>query len=227
MTTSMTLCFAPGSCSRVPLIALEEIGVPFETRLIAFMAQEHRSADYLAINPSGKVPVLITANGAVTQNPAILWYLARTFPEAGLLPAAETMQQEAQYLGRLMRFSSDIHPLVTRFVMPHFFCDVLDAHADIRTKAGDALAGQLSGIEAQLAQTNWLLGDDIWSILDAYLFWVWLRITGAGFDGSAFPSIARHHAAMHQRPSVQRALAREQIAMDQLAERGLAVPMPR
>ena len=80
------LYFAPSTCARVTLTALEEIGIPFETRLIAFMAGEHRKPEYLAINAAGKVPALQTKAGVLTQNGAILLYLARTYSESGLLP---------------------------------------------------------------------------------------------------------------------------------------------
>ncbi|MEP0728679.1 MAG: glutathione S-transferase N-terminal domain-containing protein, partial [Parasphingorhabdus sp.] len=79
---SPILYFAPLTCARVSLTALEETGQPFETKLIAFMAGEHRSEEYLAINPSGKVPALQTESGILTQNGAILLYLAQKCPEA-------------------------------------------------------------------------------------------------------------------------------------------------
>lgn len=75
----MRLWFAPQTCARVALTALEEVGVPFETRLIAFMAGEHRQAGFLSINPSGKVPALETPDGVIVQNGAILSYLAQNF----------------------------------------------------------------------------------------------------------------------------------------------------
>jgi glutathione S-transferase len=86
MSHHIVLHFAPGSCARVPLIALEEAGAPFETRLVAYMAGDHRKPEFLALNPPGKVPVLEIDGEVLTQNGAILTYLARRHPEAGLLP---------------------------------------------------------------------------------------------------------------------------------------------
>ena len=221
---TMTLCFAPGTCARVPLIALEEIGAPFETRLIAFMKGEHRSPDFLALNPAGKVPALILDGGVLTQNSAILPYLARRFPEARLLPATADPLAEAQMLARLGWFSADLHPLVTRIRMPHFFCDLDGGPARVREMAETAMAFQLGSVERDLASAPWLLGEQ-WSILDAYLFWVWFRITGAGFDMTPFPAIADHARRIEQRPSVQRALACERAAEQALAVQGNAVPL--
>ena len=79
----LTLFFAPGAFSRVPMIALEEAGAPFETRLVAFMAGEHRAPAYLALNPAGKVPLLVVDGVTVAQNSAILPLLAAVVPGRG------------------------------------------------------------------------------------------------------------------------------------------------
>jgi glutathione S-transferase len=223
MSRAPLLCFAPGSCARVPMIALEEIGAPFETRLIAFMAGEHRSPDYLAVNPSGKVPALVLPEGVLTQNPAILYYLARRHPEANLLPPAGNLFGEAQGMAMLGRFSGDIHPFVTRFAMTHMMTRNPEGMAELKGFAASNLAFHMGSFEAVLAGRDWLL-ESGWSALDAYLFWVWFRITGVGFDTAPFPHITRHHAAMHQRPSVIRALAREAEALAVLEARGLVTP---
>lgn len=219
---TLTLCFAPGSCARVPLIALEEIGEPFETRLVAFMKGEHRSPEYLAINPTGKVPALIVENGVLTQNTAILGYLANRFPQAHLLPLVADPLAQARQLAQLVWFSADLHPLVTRIRMPQFACDLPEAPARVREMASVAMTAQLAPVEQALTGNQWFLGDQ-WSVLDAYLFWVWFRITGAGFDTALFPAIARHSTRMAERPAVQRALAREQDAEGELAAQNLSV----
>lgn len=222
--TDIVLHFAPGTCARVPLIALEEIGVPFETRLVAFMKGGHREPDFLARNPAGKVPVLEIDGAVLTQNSAILVYLARRFPGARLLPLTGDMLDEAKMLSRLIWFSADLHPLVTRIRMPHFFCDLEGAPDRVRALGMEGMRFQLRTLERDLARQPWLLGDD-WSVLDAYLFWVWFRITGAGFDATDFPAIADHHGRMSIRPATQRALAREAAALTELADLGLAMPL--
>jgi glutathione S-transferase len=221
---TLTLCFAPGSCSRVPLIALEEIGCPFETRLIAFMKGDHRSSEFLEINPAGKVPALIVDGAPITQNTAILSYLALAFPETALLPIAPDPVVEAQLLARLVWFSADLHPIVTRVRMPHFACDLPDAPARVRSMAMTAMEFQLAPVERALADSPWFLGET-WSVLDAYLYWVWFRITGAGFGSANFPAIADHARRMEERPAVQRALAHEIRAEQELAAQGLTVAL--
>lgn len=221
-----TLYFAPHTCARVCLTALEKIGEPFETRLIAFMAGEHRRPAYLAVNPAGKVPALDTGNGVVTQNGSILLYLARTKPDAGLLPLTGDPLQDAAIVSALFRFSSDLHSLVTRFVLPQMMLCSADTAPDIREKAEEALLQQLHPIDAQLGARPWLLGDN-WTILDEYLAWIWFRITGAGFGHGTFPAIATHYQRAGERPSAKAALAHEDRALAELQERGLSFAPPR
>ena len=219
----LLLYFAPGSCSRVPLIALEEIGVPFDTRVVAFMKGEHKSPEYLALNPAGKVPTLVVDGKAISQNLAIQTFLARRFEAAKLLPFTGEPLADARILSRLAWFSADLHPLVTRIRLPFFACDA--APERVKEQATEAMAGQLGPLERQLASQPWVLGDH-WSSLDAYLYWVWFRITGAGFDPALFPNIVAHHARMDERPAVQRALAREEEAQADLEAKGLAMRFP-
>lgn len=222
----LMLYFSPGACSRVPLIALEEIGCPFEARVVAFMRGDHRQPAYLALNPAGKVPTLVVDNAPIGQNSAILICLAQLFPDVGLLPTHDEPVAAAQAMAQLVWFSADLHPLVTRIRMPHFFCDLPGGPERVRAMGKEGMAFQLRSINERLAQQPWLLGDG-WSVLDAYLYWVWFRITGAGFDPTSFAALANHTARMEQRPAVKRALQREAEAEATLAELGLAVPMPK
>jgi glutathione S-transferase len=146
-----TLSFAPQTCARVALTALAEIGLPFQTRVIAFLAGEHRQPAFLAINPSGKVPALQTSSGTVVQTGAILNYLAETWPAAGLLPIRASAIGRAQVQAQLFRCSSDLHPLVTRFVMaPMISTEPADA-VRVRERAREVLTLQLAPLDALLS----------------------------------------------------------------------------
>lgn len=225
MSSKFVLWFAPQTCARVTLTALEEIGEPFETRLIAFMAGEHRQPAFLSVNPSGKVPALETADGVIVQNGAILSYLADTFPEAALLPRPGDATGRARILADLFRCSSDLHPLVTRFVMAPMISTDADDAPRIRAKAAEGLVLQLSPLESRLSEQPWMLGQD-WSILDAYLAWIWFRITGAGFDQADYPALQRHYAKASERPSAIAALRHEEKAQHELRARGLFFQPP-
>lgn len=221
----MKLWFAPNTCARVTLTALEEIGQPFETTLVAFMAGEHRKPGFLAVNPSGKVPALETPNGVLVQNGAILGYLAETFPEAGLLPQPADPFARALIRAELFRCSSDLHPIVTRFVIPQMMTTDAGDAPHIREAAQAMLEFQLAPVEVRLAANEWYLGAD-WSVLDAYIAWIWFRVTGSGLDADQFPSIRDHHRRAMARPSAQAALAREAEAERDLDARGLLFRPP-
>ena len=223
--TAFKLFFAPETCARVTLTALEEAGAEFETSVIAFLAGEHRKPDFLAVNPMGKVPALVTPDGPLIQTVAILTYLNEQFPEACLLPQRDSAFAKAADIAELVRCSSDLHPAVSKFVLPHFQTTNQSAAAGIKAKAQEVLRAQLEPIEQRLHGQSWMLSEG-WSIIDNYLAWIWFRITGAGFDPADFAAIAAHHDAAMSRPSAKAALSHEAAAQEQLAERGLQFRPP-
>lgn len=222
----LTLYFAPGACSRVSLIALEETGAQFETRPVAFMAGEHKAPDYLAKNPAGKVPLLLIDEEPLAQNVAILTYLARAFPDAKLMPFTGDAFNDARMLSHLSWCASDLHPLVTRLRIPNFFCDLPGAPERVWELAEAPMKAQLASAEARLKNSLWLLGEQ-WSAVDAYVYWVWFRISGAGFSGKDFPNLVAHSERIEERPAVKRALQREAEAEADLKARGLAFVPPK
>ena len=217
-----TLYAAPGACSRVPLMALEEAGADFDLKLVRFMKGEHKRPDYLAMHPAGKVPLLITPEGPLSQNVAIAKYLGVQFPD--LLPKADTPMDDARITADLAFCADTLHPIVTRMRMPMFMADGPEAQASVRAKAFEAMAPMAKRVNDQLEERDWWYGDD-WSIMDAYIYWVWFRITGVGFPGSDYPNWAAHADRMETRPAIQRALARDAELQATLEAEGLAPPM--
>jgi glutathione S-transferase len=215
-----TLWMAPYTCARVTAIALEEAGVDFETRLVRFMRGEHKSPAFKARNPKGKVPALEIDGEVLTENVAILTYLAERFPDAALLPSMASPLQRARVLADLCFCSSTLHPLVTRIRMPMFFAGAENALV-VKQTAEAAMDEYFQLVEDRLAAGPWWYGD-AWSAMDGYLYWVFWRVEGAGYDVSRFPRFTAHARAMEQRPAVQRALAREEAAQAQLEAEGLA-----
>src|ERR1700751_3173979 len=82
----MKLYYATGTCALASHIALEEAGAEYSTVKISFATNEQRSPEYLKINPKGRVPTLVTDRGVLTETPAILAYIAQSFPQAKLAP---------------------------------------------------------------------------------------------------------------------------------------------
>src|SRR5262245_42186560 len=111
----LTLYFAPGSSSMAAHIALHEVDVPFERRPLSFARTENRAPDYLALNPEGKVPTLLIDGRPLTEVAGILFYLARRYPEAGLLPGND-IEAEAQVVSWMSFIASTLHPARRRGV---------------------------------------------------------------------------------------------------------------
>jgi glutathione S-transferase len=224
--TDITLYAAPGSCSRVPCIALEEIGVPFDYHVVAFMKGEHKSPDYKRLNPKGKVPCIVIDGEALTENVAIVSYLNSQYPDAKLLPPAAKQLERMRQIADLCFCSATLHPIVTRIRMPHFFAGKDGVKAVYETGC-EAMREYFQLVEDRLAAGPWWYGDT-WSAMDGYLFWVFWRVNGADFPTADYPRFSDHAARMEQRPSVQRALAREKVAEAELEAKGLAFkPPPR
>ena len=214
------LFVAPNTCARVPTIALEEIGIPFETELVRLGQKQQKTAEYLAVNPKGKVPAMLIDGAPLTENVAILSWLHQTYPRAALLPATNDRLQAMKQTADLAFFSGTVHPLVTRIAMPmNFIADAETAFELVRPAGTQAMMPVMALIENRLENGPWWYGDD-WSIIDGYLFWVWARITGVGFPQDHFPRIRAHAENIQKRPSVQRAMQRELVCVDQLKSEG-------
>src|SRR5436305_12295176 len=106
----LTLYFSPGASSMATHITLNEIGAPFELNYVPLHQHANREAGYLGVNPEGKVPTLMIDGRPLTEVAATLWYLARRYPEAGLLPQYGDIEAEARVISWMSFIASTIHP---------------------------------------------------------------------------------------------------------------------
>jgi glutathione S-transferase len=208
------LYWYPGTCSRIPYVALEEIGAPFEAVLEDRMAN---GPEYLLINPKGSVPALIVEGRVLTENVAIQTYLARRHPDAQLLPLRD-VDTEARVLEMLSWFASSVHPLVRQLRFPSWYSDDPEALESLRAKATPLLQRAFSILEERLGDRKWLFGD--WSLVDVHLLWLWFRATGSGLDGSPFPRLAAHGTRCEAHPSVAKVLDHEERQLAALRDAG-------
>lgn len=215
------LYWFPGTCARVPFVALEEIGEPFEVKLVNIVGE--RPPELLAVNPKAKVPVLVTPERVVTENPAIATYLNGRHPGAGLLPTGDP-DTELTALETMSWLAAGVHPHVTRLRFPRFFSDMPEAYDGIRNNARGQLEQAFAVLEGRLEDRDWLFGD--WSIIDVHVLWLWFRATGSGMDGTPFPRCAALAARCEERPSVARVLEREVAEFERLDSEGAVPPMP-
>ena len=200
----MKLYTTPGACSLADHIALQWTGAPFEAQVVS--REQRRQPDFLALNPDGAVPVLQNGDWVLTQNAAILNYIADKFPEAKL--GGDGSPESRAEVNRWLAFvNSDLHPAFK----PIFGSTSYLGDQDLIEKSQDNARKQLRGMferaDAQLAGKDWLTGAR--SIVDPYLFVVtqWAKKTGV--DLSGLDNLARFDAHMAADPGVQAALKAE------------------
>lgn len=222
--SNIQLYMAPGTCGRVSCIALEQTGEEFETVLIRFMRGEHKSPEFKKLNPKGKVPALVIDDAALTENVAILTFLNSRYPDAKLLPQPESDLDQVRQLADLCFCAATLHPIVTRIRMPTFFA-ADDAARSVWQKGCDAMVEYFGLINQRLESQPWWYGDE-WSVMDAYISWIFWRCSGAEFDTGPFSHYQEHFERMEARPSTQRAVAREAKMQAQLEAEGLAFTPP-
>jgi glutathione S-transferase len=209
---SLKLYFAPGACSFVPHAMLEIAGVNFEPALVKLHKGEQRTADYLALNPRGQVPVLVDEGVVITQIVAILLHLDAKLPQAHIFPAGGAARTHA--LSVLAWMNNTVHPTFTHFFMPEKFCDDEVAKQAIRAFAVPRYRECLQEIEtlAEKAQP-WISGEHP-GALDAYALTL-LRWGGyAGIDPTTLPAtwaLAQRLAAL---PPVAQAVDRERLQLN-------------
>lgn len=182
----LTLYIAPGASSMAPHIALNEIGAPFTLKSLSLRNREQRSADYLAINPEGTVPTLLIDGRPLTEVAAILFYLARQFPDAHLLPGEDEAQ--AQAISWMSFIAATVHPARRQG---------LD-----RARTIYALA------DRRLGAREWAIGP--YSIADIHLFRLYWRFRNSLKPAAEeFPSLEAHYRRMMQRPAVTKTCGTE------------------
>ena len=179
----LTLYFAPGSSSMAVHIALHEADASFEAKPMSFRAKDMQAAAYLKLNPEGKVPTLVIDGRPLTEVAAILFYLARRFPEAALLP--EDIEAEAQALSWMSFIAATLHP-ARRQGLDH--------------------AREVYAIADRRLGPNWALGER-YSIADIHLFRLYWRLFNSLKPApGTFPNLDAHYARMMARPAVQRTI---------------------
>ncbi|MEQ8952862.1 MAG: glutathione S-transferase family protein [Gammaproteobacteria bacterium] len=182
-------------------IVLEEIGAPYETRKLDFGATEQRSADYLKVNPKGRVPALVTEQGIITETPAILAYLAQSFPDANLAPKDPfdfaKLQEFNCYLCATVHVAHAHKMRGTRWARDEA------AIAEMRANVPRTMAECFQLIEDEMFGGPWVLGEQ-YTVSDAYLFTIAQWLQGDEVDIGRFPRVAEHSQRMLARDAVQK-----------------------
>ena len=204
----LTLYFAQGTCALASLIALEEAGLAYEPKKLSIKDNEQRAADYLAINPKGRVPALVTDRGVLTETIAILAYIAQTVPQAKLAPLDDPFE-----FARLQAFnsylSSTVHVNHAHSRRGARWANDPAAIADMSAKVPQTMGESFEMIENKMFAGPWVMGEQ-YTVADGYLFTMTKWLPGDGVDMARFPKVSAHYARMLDRPAVKAAMAKDQ-----------------
>lgn len=193
---------SPDSCARAAHIALEEAGAIYENVRMNLPQGDQRKPEFLAINPKGRVPALVTEKGVLTETPAILVHIAQLYPHSPLALPGDPFAF-AELLSFNAYIASTLHVAHAHKLRGSRWADDPAAIAEMRRKVPETVGACFELIETQLFRGPWVMGE-AFSIADPYLFVFAEWMPGDGVDPARFPKIAAHRAAMDARPSVQR-----------------------
>lgn len=188
---ALTLYHAAGSSSFAALIALHEAGAAFELKRLRLDQRDADPPEFRGLNAEGKVPTLLIGGRPLTEVAGVLWYLARAYPAAGLLPLGD-IEAEARVVSWMSFVASALHPA-----------------RQLEPAAGQAV---YRVAEQRLGAGPWVLGT-AFSIADIHLFRLFWRFRGLlRLDAASFPNLTAHRERMLRRPAVQKALAEDVAA---------------
>ena len=209
----LTLYYAPMTCALVPYVALTEAGADFEVVDLNTRTNQHKTPEFLRLNPKHKVPVLVIDGYPLTENVAIQLWIARQFPQAKLLPADPLEQAKA--ISLMAWCASTIHPHLTPNARPQNYCDLPGSEESVKRVGNQFLFEDFAIAEDRLAGREWFF--DHFTTADAYFFWCFRRALSFKLDLSAFKACHAHFARMEQRPSVRKVLAHEKRVLEAFA----------
>ena len=200
----LKLYTARGTCALAAHIALECAQADYEAVRLDFSKDEQHGADFLKINPKGRVPALVTDRGVITEIPAILLYIAQMHPQARLVQLADPFQ-----VAKVNEFNAylcaTVHVAHAHRPRAYRWADDEAAQASMKAKVPQNMAECFDYIERDLLRGPWVMGDPF-TVCDPYLFTVagWLK--GDGVDIARFPKVQAHHARMLEDARVKKVL---------------------
>jgi glutathione S-transferase len=203
----LTLYYAPDTCALASHIALEHAGADYQLERIDFRAKQQRSAEYLRVNPKGRVPALVTERGTLTETPAILQFIAQRYPAAGLAPLDDPFD-----LARMNAFNSylcsTLHVAHAHRMRGTRWVDDPAAIAAMQKKVPQSVSECFELIENGFFVGPWVMGTR-YGVSDMYLFTLAQWMEADGVDPLRFPKVAAHRERMRADPVVSKVIAAE------------------
>ena len=203
----LKLYYAPDTCALASHVALEQSGASYETVRVSFAAAGQRKPEYLAINPKGRVPSLVTDRGVLTETPAILVFIAQSYPQARLAPLEDPFAfAQAQAFNSYL--CSTVHVAHAHRMRGTRWSDDPATIEGMKRGAPKSVGDAFGLIERGMLKGPWVLGE-AYSICDMYLFTLAQWLEEDGVDPSRIPRVIEHRSRMTIRPNVKKAVAEE------------------
>jgi len=206
----LTLYYSPGACSMASHIGIEETGTAYVEKPTLLAKGEQKTEAYLKINPRGKVPALSVDGKIITENTAILTYLAKQFPQKELMPADPV--EEARCISAMAWFSNIVHPSYQRYMRAERFAEGEAAQATVKELGRKSFWANCEEINSLLEGKDWMMGKQ-YSVADPYA----LVFYGWGVRGELpMQNLAAYTAwkeRMLKRPAVRKILENEQSVL--------------
>ena len=197
----LKLYYAPGTISIAVAITLEETGLAYEPVKVDFGAAAQTKPEYLAINPKGRVPALVTEAGTIlTETGALLDYIAALAPKAGLIPSDPA---DAAHMRSVMYYlASTMHVAHAHKMRGSRWADQQSSWDDMQAKVPETIAASAAFVQSDCLRGDYVMGD-AFSLADPYLFMVCSWMEGDDVDPSGYPAIETFLAKMENRDSVK------------------------
>jgi len=202
----MKLFHAWGSCSLASAIALEEAGAEYELVVISTRDGDQRKPEYLAVNPKGRVPALVTEQGVLTETPAILSYIPETYPAAQLLPVDPWARAQAHAFNSYL--CATVHVAHAHKHRGYRWAREESSFRDMTAKVVENETECFRLIEDEMLAGPWVMGAQ-YTVCDAYLFTLFGWLEDDGVDIRQFPKLLDHFARMEARPAVRVVLSKK------------------
>ncbi len=203
----LTLYYTAHTCSLASHIALEDAGAEYSLKRIDFGRTEQQSPAYLAINPKARVPALATARGILTETPAMLAFIAQSYPVAKLAPLDDPFA-----FGEIQAFNSflcsSLHVAHAHRMRGYRWVDDPAAIAAMQKKVPQTVGAGFELIERTMLKGPWVMGA-AYTIADPYLFTLEQWLEKDGVDLGRVPRVVEHRERMLERPAVRKAIAQE------------------
>lgn len=196
--------YAPKTCALATHIVLEHIGVDYDGIKIDFRENQQRSKEYLAVNPKGRVPALVTDRGVITETPALLLYLAQTYPEANVAPLDDPFAL-AEMQAANSWFCSTVHVVHAHGPRGSRWSDDAAAQQSMKAKVPQNMSECFAWVESELLRGPWVMGANF-TVADPYLFTMSSWLASDGVEMARFPRVAEHYKRMLEMPAVRKVI---------------------